>query len=95
MQRKTGARGLRTILENVLLDTMYDLPSMRNVAKVVVDEAVIEGQTEAVRRLRVGRDATTRRRARTVRTDQLSRRCAARHARAASHRQSIGAACIR
>ena len=43
MQRKTGARGLRTILENVLLDTMYDLPSMRNVQKVVVDEMVIEG----------------------------------------------------
>jgi len=43
MQRKTGARGLRTILENVLLDTMYDLPSMRNVQKVVVDESVIEG----------------------------------------------------
>src|SRR5258705_233359 len=43
MQRKTGARGLRTILENVLLDTMYDLPSMRNVAKIVVDEDVIEG----------------------------------------------------
>ena len=34
MQRKTGARGLRTILENVLLDTMYELPSLRNVAKV-------------------------------------------------------------
>ena len=33
MQRKTGARGLRTILENVLLDTMYDLPSLRNVQK--------------------------------------------------------------
>ena len=33
MQRKTGARGLRTILENILLDTMYDLPSMRNVAE--------------------------------------------------------------
>jgi ATP-dependent Clp protease ATP-binding subunit ClpX len=45
MQRKTGARGLRTILENVLLDTMYDLPSLRNVQKVVVDEAVIEGHT--------------------------------------------------
>ena len=43
MQSKTGARGLRTILENVLLDTMYDLPSMRNVQKVVVDEMVIEG----------------------------------------------------
>src|SRR5690606_26386171 len=37
MERKTGARGLRTILENVLLDTMYDLPTMENVRKVVVD----------------------------------------------------------
>src|SRR6476659_6454976 len=45
MQRKTGARGLRTILENVLLDTMYELPSLRNVAKVVVDEDVIDGTT--------------------------------------------------
>jgi ATP-dependent Clp protease ATP-binding subunit ClpX len=46
MQRKTGARGLRTILENVLLDTMYDLPSLRNVQKVVVDEQVIEGNAK-------------------------------------------------
>jgi len=46
MARKTGARGLRTILENVLLDTMYDLPSMTNAAKVVVDEAVVTGETE-------------------------------------------------
>jgi len=44
MQRKTGARGLRTILENVLLDIMYDLPSMRNVEKVVVDDDVIRGE---------------------------------------------------
>jgi ATP-dependent Clp protease ATP-binding subunit ClpX len=44
MLRKTGARGLRTILENVLLDTMYELPSMRNVTKVLVDESVIEGE---------------------------------------------------
>jgi len=43
MQRKTGARGLRTILEQVLLDTMYDLPSMENVRKVVIDENVIVG----------------------------------------------------
>ena len=43
---KTGARGLRTILENILLDTMYDLPSLRNVQKVVVDETVIEGHTQ-------------------------------------------------
>jgi ATP-dependent Clp protease ATP-binding subunit ClpX len=43
MERKTGARGLRTILEMVLLDTMYDLPSMKDVSKVVIDQAVIEG----------------------------------------------------
>jgi len=46
MLRKTGARGLRTILENVLLDTMYDLPSMKNATKVVVDEAVVAGETK-------------------------------------------------
>jgi hypothetical protein len=46
MQRKTGARGLRTILETVLLDTMYELPSMRNVARIVIDETVIDGQTK-------------------------------------------------
>jgi ATP-dependent Clp protease ATP-binding subunit ClpX len=46
LKRKTGARGLRTILESVLLDTMYDLPSMENVSKVVVDESVINHQTE-------------------------------------------------
>jgi ATP-dependent Clp protease ATP-binding subunit ClpX len=44
MERKTGARGLRTILENVLLDTMYDLPSMQNVTKVVIDASVIKGE---------------------------------------------------
>ena len=43
MERKTGARGLRTILENTLLDIMYDLPAMEDVSKVVVDAAVIEG----------------------------------------------------
>ncbi len=46
MERKTGARGLRSILEHVLLDIMYDLPSLENVAKVVVDEAVIRGETK-------------------------------------------------
>jgi ATP-dependent Clp protease ATP-binding subunit ClpX len=46
MQRKTGARGLRTILENVLLDIMYDLPGMRNVQKVVIDEDVIQGESK-------------------------------------------------
>src|SRR5687767_12182855 len=43
MDRKTGARGLRTILENILLDTMYQLPSLKNVSKVVVDESVVQG----------------------------------------------------
>ena len=47
-ERKTGARGLRTILENVLLDTMYNLPSTPEVSKVVVDEAVIEGDTQPI-----------------------------------------------
>ncbi len=46
MLRKTGARGLRTILEGVLLNSMYDLPSLENVSKVVVDETVIDGDAE-------------------------------------------------
>jgi len=46
MERKTGARGLRTILENILLDTMYEIPSLEGVSKVVVDEAVVEGGNE-------------------------------------------------
>ena len=46
LARKTGARGLRTILEQVLLDTMFELPSMENVSKVVVDESVINNQSE-------------------------------------------------
>jgi ATP-dependent Clp protease ATP-binding subunit ClpX len=46
MERKTGARGLRTILENILLDTMYELPSLEGVSKVVIDESVVEGSNE-------------------------------------------------
>jgi len=46
MERKTGARGLRTILEHVLLDTMYELPSLENVQKVVVDERAVAGESE-------------------------------------------------
>jgi ATP-dependent Clp protease ATP-binding subunit ClpX len=45
-ERKTGARGLRTIMENILLDVMYDLPSMQNVSKVVVDDAVVRGEAK-------------------------------------------------
>jgi len=46
MERKTGARGLRSIMENVLLDTMYDLPSLDDVTKVVIDEASINGESK-------------------------------------------------
>ena len=46
MERKTGARGLRSILEEVLLQTMYDLPSSESVSKVVVDASVINGESE-------------------------------------------------
>jgi len=46
MDRKTGARGLRSILESTLLETMFELPSIEDVQKVVVDESVINGQSE-------------------------------------------------
>jgi ATP-dependent Clp protease ATP-binding subunit ClpX len=48
MVRKTGARGLRSIVESVLLDTMYELPSMENACKVVVDETVIRGESKPI-----------------------------------------------
>ena len=48
MVRKTGARGLRSIVEGVLLDTMYELPSMDNAAKVVIDETVIKGESKPI-----------------------------------------------
>ncbi len=46
LERKTGARGLRSILENVLLDTMYEIPSAEHVSKVVIDENVISGDAK-------------------------------------------------
>jgi len=46
MERKTGARGLRSILEAVLLETMFDLPSSESVSKVVIDESVIKGDSQ-------------------------------------------------
>jgi ATP-dependent Clp protease ATP-binding subunit ClpX len=52
MQRKTGARVLRTILEQILLDTMYTLPSDNNVEKVVIDAGVVEGETQPLMVLR-------------------------------------------
>ena len=48
MERKTGARGLRSILESVLLDTMYDLPSLDDVTKVVIDAGVINGESKPI-----------------------------------------------
>ncbi|HSH48194.1 MAG TPA: AAA family ATPase, partial [Halomonas sp.] len=46
MARKTGARGLRSIMESVLLDTMYEIPSLEGVSKVVIDASVIAGESE-------------------------------------------------
>ena len=48
LARKTGARGLRSIMEHALLDVMYDLPSMENVEKVVVDEGMIKGDAKPI-----------------------------------------------
>ena len=45
-ERKTGARGLRSIMEAVLLDTMFKIPSLDRVSKVIIDSAVIEGLSE-------------------------------------------------
>ena len=45
-ERKTGARGLRSIMEAVLLDSMYKIPSLEEVSKVIIDAAVIEGESE-------------------------------------------------
>ena len=49
MERKTGARGLRSILENVLLDTMYHIPSDEGVSKIVIDEGCISGESEPIK----------------------------------------------
>ena len=49
IKRKTGARGLRSIVEGILLDTMFDLPSMDGVTEVVVDKDVVEGRKDPVR----------------------------------------------
>ncbi len=48
LERKTGARGLRSILEQSLLDVMYDIPSIENLSKVVIDEGVIDGETPPI-----------------------------------------------
>ena len=46
MERKTGARGLRSIIERVLMETMYKIPSESDLQKVVVDASVVKGETE-------------------------------------------------
>lgn len=48
LARKTGARGLRSILEEALLDTMFDLPSLEGVSKIVVDASFIKGESKAL-----------------------------------------------
>lgn len=57
MQRKTGARGLRSIVEDVLLGTMYELPSMNDVSKVVIDESVIQGESDPILIYSTSKDA--------------------------------------
>ena len=52
IERKTGARGLRSIVEGLLLDTMFDVPSEGDIAEVVVDKDVVEGRKEPVRVLK-------------------------------------------
>ena len=46
MKRKTGARGLRTLIESLLLDTMYDLPSQDDIIKVVIDKNVVDAESK-------------------------------------------------
>ncbi len=48
IKRRTGARGLRSIVENLLLDVMYDLPSLKNVERVVVDQSTVENETRPI-----------------------------------------------
>ncbi|MCD6038921.1 MAG: clpX [Gammaproteobacteria bacterium] len=48
LEKKTGARGLRSILEKILLDTMYELPSLAYVAKVIIDEKAVTGETKPI-----------------------------------------------
>ena len=48
IRKKTGARGLRSILENILLKTMYDLPSQENIEEVIVDASAVKGQSQPI-----------------------------------------------
>ena len=48
IKKKTGARGLRSILENILLKTMYDLPSQDNIEEVIIDASAVKGQSQPI-----------------------------------------------
>ena len=48
INKKTGARGLRSILENILLKTMFDLPSQDNVQEVIIDSNTVKGETQPI-----------------------------------------------
>ena len=48
ISKKTGARGLRSILENILLKTMFELPDMENVIKITVDSSAVKGSSEPI-----------------------------------------------
>ena len=86
LERKTGARGLRSILEHTLLNTMFDLPSLENVIKVVVDENTIVERCAAAADLR--RPAQGRGRLRAL---TQSRRRAGRRIRRDSPGRKAGA----
>src|SRR5690625_903802 len=58
IKRKTGARGLRSIIEQSLLSTMYELPSTNNVEKVVLNKSVITGESEPILHFKDGTTAT-------------------------------------
>ena len=57
ISKKTGARGLRSILENILLKTMFELPDMENVVKITVDSSSVKGQSEPI--VTYGKKAST------------------------------------
>ena len=48
IRKKTGARGLRSILENILLKTMYELPSQDNIEEVIIDSSTVKGQSQPI-----------------------------------------------
>ena len=48
LERKTGARGLRSIMESILLDIMYELPSMKNLEEVIITKEVIDGNSKPI-----------------------------------------------